>query len=76
MEGQKKKNFFSQNEGVHSERRGRVKRKKPEESKFAIYTKNMTVEISHWLILAGISPYKRAGFFGGVGKGFFKKFFF
>ena len=36
--------------------------KKLEESKFVIYTKNMAVEISHWLILAGISPYKRSEF--------------
>ena len=57
MEGQK--HFFSQNEGVHTESRGRAK---GEESKFVIYTKNMAVEISHLLILAGFSPYKRAGF--------------
>ena len=45
MEGQK--NFFTQNEGVHTESGSRVKRKKLEESKFVIYTKNMAVEISH-----------------------------
>ena len=41
-----------------------MKRKKLEESKFVIYAKNMAVEISHWLVLAGISPHKRSGLFG------------
>ena len=63
LEKRHKAIFSSQNEGVHTESRGRVKERNGKNLKFVIFTKNMAVEISHWLILAGISPYKRSRFF-------------